>query len=168
MIGRWTGLRESDVLDLKVREFDGTAIRRLTLKRGVWVTLPVAEPLKVAIEGRPNANSETICVNSRGLAWTTDGFKTSLFKLIRQLERDGAVAKGLTFHGLRHTVATELRELGFDTRMIADMLGQKSESMAMHYSQDANLQEKLKPAVQRMETAEKQRTEVSRNADKSV
>jgi len=53
--------------------------------------------------------------------------------LIRSLEKEGAIAKGLTFHGLRHTVATELRELGFDTRTIADMLGQKTESMAVHY-----------------------------------
>ena len=168
MIGRWTGLRESDVLDLRINEFDGKVIRRKTLKRGVWVTLPVAEPLKAAIGGRPQSGAETICVNSRGAAWTNDGFKTSLFKLIRALEREGVVAKGLTFHGLRHTVATELRELGFDTRLIADMLGQKSESMALHYSQGADLQEKLRPAVERMEDAEKTRTELSRKPGKTV
>jgi len=78
------------------------------------------------------------------------------------------VAKGLTFHGLRHTVATELRELGFDTRTIADMLGQKSGSMALHYSQGADLQEKLKPAVESMENAETTRTELSRKSGKTV
>lgn len=168
MIGRWTGLRESDVLDLRLAEFDGMIIRRKTLKRGVWVTLPVAEPLRKAIESRPECAAQTICINSRGAAWTTDGFKTSLFKLIRKLETEGAITKGLTFHGLRHTVATELRELGFDTRTIADMLGQKSESMAMHYSQGADLQEKLKPAIEKMEIAEKTRTELSRKSGKSV
>ena len=130
--------------------------------------MPFAEPLKNAIESRPESSAETICVTSRGAAWTTDGFKTSLFKFIRRLEKEGAVAKGLTFHGLRHTVATELRELGFDTRAIADMLGQMSESMAMQYSQNADLQEKLKPAVEKMEIAEKTRTELSRNSGKSV
>ncbi len=78
------------------------------------------------------------------------------------------MARGLTFHGLRHTVATELRELGFDTRTIADMLGQKSGSMALHYSQGADLQEKLKPAVESMESAEKTRTELSRKSENSV
>ncbi|MCB1433545.1 MAG: tyrosine-type recombinase/integrase [Alphaproteobacteria bacterium] len=167
-IGRWTGLRESDVLDLRVGEFEENVIRRKTLKRGVWVTLPVAEPLKIAIESRPVSAAATICTNSRGATWTTDGFKTSLFKLIQKLENNGAIAKGLTFHGLRHTVATELRELGFDTRTIADMLGQRSESMAMHYSQGADLQEKLKPAIEKMEIAEKTRTQLSRKAGKSV
>ena len=78
------------------------------------------------------------------------------------------IAKGLTFHGLRHTVATELRELGYDTRTIADMLGQKSESMAAHYSRDADLHEKLKPAVEKMEIAEETRTKLSRKPEKSV
>ena len=110
----------------------------------------------------------TICANSRGQSWTDDGFKTSFFKLIRKLELEGVVAKGLTFHGLRHTVATELRELGFDNRTIADMLGQKSEAMAAHYSRDADLQDKLKPAVEQMEIADETRTKVSRKNGKSV
>ena len=104
------------------------------------------------------------CNNSRGKPWTTDGFKTSLFKFIRRLEAEGLVARGLTFHGLRHTVATEVRELGFDPRTIADMLGQKSESMAIHYSRDADLNHKLKPVVEKMEKAEEMRTKVSRNS----
>lgn len=104
----------------------------------------------------------------RKSSWTRDGFKTSLFKLIRTLEKEGAVAKGLTFHGLRHAVATDLRELGFDTRTIAAMLDQKCESMAMHYSQRADLQDKLKSAVERMENAEKTPTESSRKSGKRV
>lgn len=58
MIGRWTGLRESDVLDLKAGECDGNIIRRKTLKRGIWVTLPVAAPLKAAIEIRPESKAK--------------------------------------------------------------------------------------------------------------
>jgi tryptophan 2,3-dioxygenase len=59
-------------------------------------------------------------------------------------------------------------ELGFDTRMIADMLGQKSESMAAHYSRDADLHEKLKPVVEKMEIAEETRTKVSRKSEECV
>ena len=166
MIGRWTGLRESDVLTLEASNFDGEVIRYQTLKRGVWVSIPVTTRLKQALEDRPNPGAKTICLNSRGQSWTNDGFKTSLFKYIRKIEADGHVAKGLTFHGLRHTVATELRELGYGNRTIADMLGQKSESMAVHYSRDADLQEKLKPAVEKMELAEETRTKVSRKSKK--
>ena len=110
--------------------------------------LPVAARLWEALEARPDTMAATLCTTSRGTSWTVDGFKTSLFKFIRALERDGVIANGLTFHGLRHKVATDLRELGFDARTIADMLGQRSESMAMHYSRDADLQNKLKPAVE--------------------
>jgi integrase len=105
----------------------------------------------------------TICVNSRGRPWTRDGFKTSFFKFIRQLEMEGIVAPGLTFHGLRHTVATELRELGFDTRTIADMLGQKTEAMAAHYSRTADLSTKLQDAVDRMAEADEAGTKLSRS-----
>ena len=168
MIGRWTGLRESDALTIGMSNFDGETIRFETAKRGVWVSIPVAEPLKVALANRPTHKVATLCANSRGQTWTSDGFKTSFFKFIRRLEKEKVVVPGLTFHGLRQTVATELRELGFDTRMIADMLGQKSETMAAHYSRDADLQEKLKPAVEKMERAEKTRTNLSRKSENGV
>jgi hypothetical protein len=63
--------------------------------------------------------------------------------------------------GLRHTIAAELKEPGFDTRTIADMLSQKTGSMAVHDSQNADLHEKLKPAVAKTGSAEK-------NANRSV
>lgn len=94
--------------------------------------------------------------------------KRAFFKLIRNLEEEGAVGKGLTFHGLRHTMATELSELGYDDRTIADMLGQKSEGMAAHYSRDANLINKLAPAISRMEEREKDRRAVSNFSEKCL
>ena len=113
-------------------------------------------------------NLDTICSTTRGTSWTTDGFKTSLFKFIRKLEKEGIISKGLTFHGLRHMVATHLGELGFDNRTIADMLGQKSESMAAHYSRNADLLNKLQPAVDQMTWAEETRTKMPRNSGKIV
>ena len=50
--------------------------------------------------------------------------------------------------GLRHTVATILREMGHDTRTIADMLAQKTIAMAEHYSHRANKTQKLTPVVE--------------------
>jgi integrase len=49
------------------------------------------------------------------------------------------VQPGLTLKGLRHTVATVLREMGKDFATIADALGQKSEAMAKHYSRRADM-----------------------------
>jgi hypothetical protein len=43
-----------------------------------------------------------------------------------------------------------------------------SEAMAAHYSRDADLQDKLKPAVEQMEVADETRTKGSRKNGKSV
>ena len=65
-------------------------------------------------------------------------------------------------------MATQLSELGYDNKTITDMLGQKSESMAAHYSRDANLINKLRPAIARMEEQERNRQAMSNFSDKSV
>jgi hypothetical protein len=54
-------------------------------------------------------------------------------------------------------VATILREEGFDERTIADALGQKSESMARHYSRDADLTRKMETVVESFDAAENRR-----------
>jgi hypothetical protein len=48
-------------------------------------------------------------------------------------------------------VATILREEGFDERTIADVLGQKTESMARHYARDADLSRKMAGVAERLE-----------------
>jgi hypothetical protein len=40
--------------------------------------------------------------------------------------------------------------------------------MAEHYSRSADLLEKLKPVVKKMENSDKKRTRVSRNSEKTV
>ena len=67
------------------------------------------------------------------------GFAASWGKLRRALEADGVIARGLTSHGLRHTLGARLREAGADDRTIADILGQRSASMARRYSENAAL-----------------------------
>lgn len=166
LIARWTGLRQGDVLALRKSDYDGKVIRCQTAKRDVFVVVPVSETLASYLDASDVGSSPTICNNSRGETWTRDGFKTSLFNLIRKLEEEGLVGKGLTFHGLRHTMATDLSELGYDDRTIADMLGQKSEGMAAHYSRDANLINKLAPAISRVEERERNRRAMSNFSEK--
>lgn len=163
-IGRWTGLREGDVLRLTKTAYNGANIRTRTAKRGIVVSIPVAGPLKSLIEAAPPHNAITLCANSRGQPWTESGFRASFFKFVRRLVANGAVETGLTFHGLRHSVATELRELGFDTRTIADLLGQKTLSVAEHYSREADLTMKLKEVIERLEESNRRRTKVSRKS----
>lgn len=161
-IGRWTGMREGDVLRMPKTSFDGKTIRVVTGKRGVPIAVPAAAPLQGIIgralheatapgkDDKARLQSITLCANSRGKPWTGSGFRSSFFKLIRALENKGEIGTGLTFHGLRHTVATELRQLGYDSRTIADMLGQKTQAQADHYSAEADLEMKMRGVVKKM------------------
>ncbi len=142
------GLRRKEVVNLRPTAWDrqkGT-IRRRSAKGNVWVM--IGSPLRLTnaleeLHGRFEFVVSRLAVNSYGKPWTEEGHKASFFKLIRTWEAAGQVGAGLTFHGLRHTAATRLREYGYDLRTIADFLGQKTEGMAGHYAKRADLTKKL-------------------------
>ncbi|MCI5078239.1 tyrosine-type recombinase/integrase [Oricola sp.] len=115
--------------------------RRGKTGTGGLISLPA--PVAEAIEAAPQHDAITLCANSRGKPWTVSGFRASWAPVRIALEEAGAIGKGLTLKGLRHTVATVLAELGFDERTIADMLQQKTTAMARHYSRDADKSRKL-------------------------
>lgn len=99
----------------------------------------------------PKHDAVTIAANSRGRLWSTDGFRTVVFKLMRKLESEGKIGRGLTIHGLRHTVAKILNELGYDSETIAAALGQSSSAMAKHYAKEADLRKKMTAVVKRFD-----------------
>lgn len=83
--------------------------------------------------------------NSRGAAWTVDGFKTSWgdeldrpeFKVLREGKR--------VFHGLRKSAVVFLLEAGCNDAEISAITGQ-SRKMVEHYARMVN-QEKLAAAA---------------------
>jgi integrase len=133
------GLRRTDVLTVKLSALRAGAIVVRTSKRGVNVALPIHTILSDALASRPASEAEEIAVNSHCERWTLSGFDSSWRTFKKRLEAEGLVERGLTVHGLRHSLATRLREAGADDRTIADVLGQKSVSMARHYSENAAL-----------------------------
>jgi len=126
------GLDPVDVLKLSRNAIkDGMIdIRRAKTKEPIWIPLPT--PVRRAIENAPPHTAITVCANSYGKVWTTDGFNTNWQKIRNKLLEEGLIQPGLTLKGLRHTVATILAEMGYDDRMIADMLGQKTLAMAQN------------------------------------
>lgn len=120
--------------------YDSSArtISRVSSKSGRTVKSIVPDQVADALDAIFPHDATTLLVNSRGKPWTQNGFRVSVSKLIRKLEREKRIGKGLTIHGLRHTVATRARELGYSPRQIADMLGQETEGMALHYSNTAD------------------------------
>jgi integrase len=85
----------------------------------------------------PRHEATTIAANSRGAPWTLSGLDTAFQRLIAKLEETEAVSDGLTLHGLRHTLATRLKEAGVDEETRADLLGHNL-AMSRHYSEEAD------------------------------
>lgn len=110
--------------------------RRGKTSEPLWLPLPA--PVRDVIAAAPKHDAVTICATSRGQVWTVSGYRASWRPIRQRLEASGAIRPGLTLKGLRHTVATILAEMGFDNRSIADLLGQKTEAMAAHYSRRAD------------------------------
>jgi integrase len=97
-------------LRLNKDAYDGKTLKMHTRKTGQLVVWPVPATLKTILDEAPPSDATTLAVSSRGQSWTEDGFRTSWRKLRLRLEAAGNVQPGLTIHGLRHTVATILRE----------------------------------------------------------
>ncbi|MBM7068800.1 tyrosine-type recombinase/integrase [Actibacterium sp. 188UL27-1] len=124
-----TGLDPSDALRLRKDQVDDGTIWGVRGKTGEEVAIPVSPTLQAALDRMPNHDAETVLSNSRGETWTYNGFSTVWHRFKSALENEGRIEKDLTLKGLRHTVATTLREAGLDERRIADLLGQKTPCM---------------------------------------
>jgi len=141
-----TGLDPSDAVRLRRDDIQDGTIWTERGKTGVRVAIPVMPRLREALDAAPPHGAGTVLANRRGTSWTYAGLNTSWSDLRKALEGEGHVAPGLTLKGLRHTVATVLREAGLDERSIADVLGQKP-AMALHYSKSANLLDKNRRTI---------------------
>ncbi|NBN76847.1 tyrosine-type recombinase/integrase [Microvirga tunisiensis] len=148
----FTGLAPGDALSLPRGCWQGGSIEVRRNKTGVAVSWPVIAPLKAILDDAPAHDALTLCANSYGRPWTASGFRASWRTLRSDLEAAGRVQPHLTLYGLRHTVATILREAGLDERAIADALGQKTEAMARHYAKAANLRRKMGGVAEKFET----------------
>ena len=109
--------------------------------------------------------------NTRGKTRTYNGFSTVWDRFKKPLQERGLIGPGLTLKGLRHRIATELRESGVNIRDIADILGQKTKSMPRWYSRDAVLAGKNVRTFAYLEGAEAKAvrpSKVVKPAEKSV
>jgi integrase len=146
-LAMFTGLRQGDVLTLKKNAVREGHIWRVTGKTGRQVSLPVHPGLANIIFAAPRHDAVTLAATSNGTPWTSDGFRASFNKAMKKLQSDGKVGRGLTFHGLRHTVGTLLVEAGVELDIVRRWLGQKTLTMAIHYSEGADTSQQLSGAV---------------------
>lgn len=163
-----TGLDPSDALKLTRRQIDGNTIWGVRGKTGEDVAIPIGPTLQAAFDTAPAHDAVTILANSNGKPWTYNGFSTVWHRFKKKLEAEGAMQPGLTLKGLRHTVATTLREAGLEERQIADLLGQKTPAMARHYSRSANLADRNRITMETLEKENERRSKVVKPFQKTV
>ena len=163
-----TGLDPSDAVHLRRDAIADGVIWARRGKTGNEVPLPISGALRAALEDAPKHSALTVLATSRGLPWTYNGFSTVWHRFRANLVGAGTIPADLTLKGLRHTVATVLREAGKTPREIADLLGQKTESMALHSSRNSNLAESNRATMETLDFETKRRTKVVKPFAKTV
>lgn len=163
-----TGLDPSDALGLMRDQMDDGVIWKARDKTQEGAAVPVNSVLYSELKRAPDHNAITILASSKGTPWTYDGFSSGFHRLKRKLHKTDAIGPGLTAKGLRHTMATWLREAGQDERNISDLLAQKSKVMGLHYSKDASLARKNKLTMAVWEEESERRSKVVKPFIKAV
>jgi len=114
-----TGQRQGDLLRLPWSAYDGAAIKLRQGKAGAYVTIPVTDELKAAIDAA-SKKSPIMLINSDGKPWSESGFQGAWGKATMR-----AGIHGLTFHDLRGTAVVTLARAGCNEVEIYSITGHK-------------------------------------------
>ncbi len=172
----WTGLDPTDAIELEKNQIEDGVIYRNRNKTGGDGAIPISKHLQETLDQIPAHDFEQVLISTKGDPWTYNGFSTVWHReraRLIQLSKDfparyefEVLAKDLTLKGLRHTLATIVREEGFDERAIADVLGQKTTSMPRHYSKNARLARKNKKTMKAVNKAFERDSNLSNHSKK--
>jgi integrase len=148
LVAAYTALRESDVAALAWSAYDGERLLVQQGKTGDMVWMPVHPALKAILDELPREHEQIVTgpfgkpfKSGQAIAWL---FNTSK-------RRIAEIPKDLTFHGLRHTVASGIADRGGDTRDIMSVTGHRTEAMASKYAEQADRQRRAKKAIDLMD-----------------
>lgn len=155
MFGLYTGQRLSDICSLCWSNLDLEAevIRFVTAKTGRQMEIPIAPPLMEYIESMPSSDNPTAPLFSNAYAIATK--ETSDSRLSQQFY-DLLVSVGLatkrtkdetgmgrarrrnvseiTFHSLRHTATSLLKNAGVAEAVAKDIIGHESDAVSRTYT----------------------------------
>lgn len=149
---RATGFRIGDAICLPRSVIKNGWIQWETRKRGVWATLPIRGWLADELERAPKHDAITICATTDGTPWaSSDSVGCVIRRLFGALVAEGKVGKGLTIHGLRHTVGFDLAEAGCTDDEIAAWLAHTSTATAKIYTEGAKRKRSVESAMLRLE-----------------
>ena len=156
--GIYTGQRLGDIATMTWQNIDLQAgeIRLVTRKTGRSLIMPIAPPLRKHIMALPSSDDPAAPIHPRAFEiinvqgksghlsnWFADLLSAAGLrekKKHRKTDEDGvgrgrgSSAGGLSFHCLRHTAVTFLKEAGIPAAVVMEMIGHDSEAMSQHYT----------------------------------
>jgi integrase len=112
-----TGLRQSDLIGLTWRQYDGRRFEVMTSKRNKEAIIPVTATCRALMETIPKRGFVVLTTERGKRPWTADGLRSSFGKACKlaKVKR--------TFHDLRRTAATRLVAAGLDDAQVASWMG---------------------------------------------
>ena len=138
-----TGLRVSELLDLKLGDIDiENCVIRVVGKGSKERIVPIGEYtldslnnyLKIRNELLKNKTCEYLYLNNMGGRLS----RFSFFKLIKKLLMEKGIHKDISPHTLRHSFATHMLDYGADLRSIQELLGHSDIATTKIYTHISN------------------------------
>jgi integrase len=136
-LAHYAGMRIGDVVTVEWSCWDGEYLRFRQSKTSQLVHVKAPRPLREELAGAARVGAR-IVTNEAGQPYTRDGLQTILWRLVRRLADEGAVAPGLCFHGLRHALGSALYDLGLDREARKAALGHTSDAASIVYERGGN------------------------------
>jgi len=156
LFGLYSGQRLGDIAKLTWENIDLQAgeLRLVTGKTGKTIIQPLAGPLKKHIEGLPVSDDPNAPIHPRAFETITkqrksgglsNGFAALLAQAgLREKQAHrathgtgrgvGSSSNGLSFHCLRHTAVSLLKEAGIPAATVMELVGHDSAQMSEHYT----------------------------------
>ena len=144
-LGLYTGQRLSDVIRLSWAHYDGAKIRIRQQKTKTLLVIPVHPDLGKLLDAMPRTGLMILATK------TGRAFHPRVFSRDFKVAREAAGLTGLSFHGLRHTAASKLAELGAGAPEIQAITGHKSLKLVEHYIRQANQEVQAGRAIARLQ-----------------
>lgn len=158
-LARYAGLRTIDIQPLLRSAYVdddefGKAISFVASKNGMHQYIPLPLPCIAILEAAPK-DAVTLCQNSHGRPWKSENaLRKACLDHIGKLRKKDLVGPGLTMHGLRGTLASIIKEHGFDNRAVSNVIGDESESMGAHYSRHAIIESNVRDVMRTIRNVE--------------
>jgi integrase len=156
MLARYAGLRGQTAVIAGWRQYrhhpkTGMAIYLTTKKNNEQNFLPALPELQEYLANLER-KSTLIAVRNDGTPWPDEkDMQTRVSHYLRDLEANDLIGAGTTLHGLRVSYAAWWKRNGATNAEVADLLGDSSEAMGIHYTRHVERELNIIRAFERVQ-----------------